>query len=943
MAVEYTPGSLVEVRDRTWMVLPSADKDLLLLRPLGGNELEETGIYLPLALPADVPKPGAVAPPDANDLGDLASSLLLYDAARLALRNGAGPFRSFGRLSVRPRSYQLIPLIMALRQESVRLMIADDVGIGKTIEALLITRELLDRGIVERFAVVCPPHLCEQWRAELQEKFTIEAEIIRSDTAARLDRQIPGDASVFRYFRYQVISIDYIKSEQRYNLFAAEAPELVIVDEAHTCARPSGANRNQQLRHRLVSTIAKRQNQHLLLLTATPHSGVEDSFNSLLGLLDPTFESIALSQASQADRRNVAQHFVQRRRGDVRKWLGEETPFPDRDSKDLEYDHTPAYKELFNQVVDFTRGYVRAGGAADHKRRFRYWSALGLLRGVMSSPAAGAKQLRTQAAKRAAFDELSEDDVTSLLFDADEGGWDAEPMVASDEDSAGSADGRTLIAFARRLEALGTRKDDRKGLVSANQVVEWLRDGFNPIIFCRFIDTAKYLADFLAPIIQKEFPTARVAAVTGEINGDQRRERIAELTSDSSDGKTPPRVLVATDCLSEGINLQEHFTAILHYDLPWNPNRIEQREGRIDRFGQAAKTVQVRMMIGRDNPIDGAVLRVLIRKAREIRQSTGVSVAFPDDNRTLLDAVLESVLFAEEGGEQLSMGLDVVASKESEVAKAMDAALRRENETRSVFAQNTIDPREIEQDLKETDAALGDPRAVERFVLGAARFLGGQCDPRKRATCFMLIPGGLPESVTRALPERARIPITFTSPVADGHFYVGRNHPFVDALCGYLFRLAFDRTERHRPARAAVVRSRNVQRRTTILMLRVRTVIRNAGGTTDDVVAEEILTTGFVGDPGEGVWLDEHDAQTFLAEAEGVANASREERSEFLGMSLDDVATAEPSLSELTAQRTAHLLAAQERYRKAVGGKRFVAAEKALAPDVLGVYVLLPA
>ena len=196
------------------------------------------------------------------------------------------------RLSVRPRAYQLVPLIMALKQEVVRLLIADDVGVGKTIEALLIVREMVDRGLIKRFAVVCPPHLCDQWQEELRDKFGFEAEVVRSDTAARLDRQIYGDASVFRYFPFQVISIDYIKSEQRRQLFLAECPEMVIVDEAHTCARPPGADVNQQQRHHLIHQISQRADQHLMMLTATPHSGKEEAFQSLLGLLKPEFGNV---------------------------------------------------------------------------------------------------------------------------------------------------------------------------------------------------------------------------------------------------------------------------------------------------------------------------------------------------------------------------------------------------------------------------------------------------------------------------------------------------------------------------------------------------------------------------------------------------------------------------------------------------------------------------
>jgi hypothetical protein len=250
----FQPGRLVTLRERDWVVLPSDDPDMLVVKPLGGSEDEITGIYLPLAIPHDAPRDARFPPPTSDDLGSIATARLLFDAARLAFRNGAGPFRSLAKLSFRPRSYQIVPLVMALRQigadePAVRLLVADDVGVGKTVEALLLTRELLERRHIRRFAVVCLPHLCDQWQREIREKLDIDAVVIRSSTQARLDRQIQGDASVYDYYPYQIISVDYIKSDARRDLFVEQCPELVIVDEAHTCARPAAAAPRLPHRH----------------------------------------------------------------------------------------------------------------------------------------------------------------------------------------------------------------------------------------------------------------------------------------------------------------------------------------------------------------------------------------------------------------------------------------------------------------------------------------------------------------------------------------------------------------------------------------------------------------------------------------------------------------------------------------------------------------------
>ena len=238
---EFTPGSLVKVRNRPWVVLPSDDKDLFLIKPLGGTDDEITGIYRPLESDSDKPVSYDFKKPEPDDIGDIRSARLLYDASRLSFRQASGPFRCFAKLSFRPRAYQVVPLIMALKQEKVRIMIADDVGVGKTIEALLIAREKYERKEIKNFAIVCLPHLCDQWQEELKSKFGMEAAVIRSGTVTALERKIRAHENIFRAFPFQIISIDYIKSGDKRQKFIDHAPDMLIVDEVHTCARPSGA------------------------------------------------------------------------------------------------------------------------------------------------------------------------------------------------------------------------------------------------------------------------------------------------------------------------------------------------------------------------------------------------------------------------------------------------------------------------------------------------------------------------------------------------------------------------------------------------------------------------------------------------------------------------------------------------------------------------------
>jgi len=180
VAAEFMPGVLVRARGREWVVQPASSAECLHLRPLGGSD--EDIVTLVPGLEPTAPAPAEFHWPDPQRPGTHDAARLLHDAVRLKLRTGAGPFRSFGNIAVEPRAYQLVPLLMALRLPTIRLLIADDVGVGKTIEAGLIARELLDRGEIGRIAVLCPPHLVDQWQQELAEHFHLRAVALTSAT-----------------------------------------------------------------------------------------------------------------------------------------------------------------------------------------------------------------------------------------------------------------------------------------------------------------------------------------------------------------------------------------------------------------------------------------------------------------------------------------------------------------------------------------------------------------------------------------------------------------------------------------------------------------------------------------------------------------------------------------------------------------------------------------
>lgn len=940
----FSPGTMVSLRGRDWIVQPSENpEELLVVKPLGGSEEEITGIYLPLGFDEDVPENAEFPKPSSADLGNIASARLLYEAARLSFRNGSGPFRSLAKISFRPRSYQIVPLIMALRQEVTRLLIADDVGIGKTIEALLITRELLERRIVRRFAVVCLPHLCDQWQQEIRDKLGMDAVVIRSSTQARLDREIIGDTSVYQHYPFQVISIDYIKSESRRAVFVQEGPEMIVVDEAHSCARPKGATTSQQQRHALVSELAADPARHVILLTATPHSGKTEEFQSILGLLDKGFAAIDPTQADQKTRQKLSQFYIQRRRADVSKWMGGDTPFPERDPGEIDYDLTAGYAGFFDDLYAFAKTLV-SGEMGDQAKRVHYWTALGLLRGVMSSPAAGVAMLRNRQSKLEDRAVLEESPVNPLADPGDSAGDDSLPEELIDAYHWSDAEKKTLRRLEKALSEIERNRDDGKIRMAATTIKAWLKEGFHPVVFCQYIATADYVGEVLREMLPKN---TDIRVVTSEDPDEIRRERIASMAGADS------RVLVATDCLSEGINLHELFTAVLHYDLPWNPNRLEQREGRVDRFGQTARIVKALLLYSKDNPVDGVVLNVILRKVRQIKRSIGTTIAFPDDSQSVIDAITQSLLLDDRYSPSASrskqeefgfMEYDAVQAVEDKVTDQFKRSEDLARATRSIFAHHSIKAQSIEKDLAETDEAIGNPDAVESFVtLALPSIMGAQVEqePEGEHRAWRIHTANLPESLKSLLPEADAIHASFHSPTPKGMLCLGRNHPFVEQLCQLVLAGSINR-DQFAACRAAALRTADVGKTTTLLLFRVRNVIEEKKKS-HELVAEEMLAWGYRGAPADNDFLSPEEARDLLVSVRPDGDELSRERRERL---IDDTADLTDSLRKrfdaLAEERCKKLVEAHERFTELVDKRRYQVVYPVLPMDILGIYVLVP-
>jgi superfamily II DNA or RNA helicase len=962
--MNFAVGSLVRARGREWVVLPESEEEMLVLRPLGGTNEEVTGIYLPL----EKVEPAQFQLPDPALWGDYRSCRLLRAAVRFGFRSSAGPFRSFARIAVEPRPYQLVPLLMALRLDPVRLLIADDVGIGKTVEAGLIARELLDRREVERLAVLCPPHLAEQWQLELQEKFHIEAELVLSSTVAQLERQCSRDESIFDRFPYLIVSTDFIKADRRRDDFVRLCPELVIVDEAHTCAFSNDRGGRHQ-RYQLLSHLAADPNRHMILVTATPHSGNEEAFRSLLAFLNEEFKDLPADitgRQNERHRQRLAAHFIQRRRADIRTYLQRDTPFPERLEAEDSYQLTPEYRKLVEKIMSYARETVRDTSGGQNRQRVRWWSVLALLRSMASSPAAAAFTLRNRAQVADAetaeeADRIGTHTVLDLIdSDATESvdvglGGDFED---EGEEGAERKVRNRLRTMAREAEALKGAKDAK--LQKAIPLLKGLlKDGYHPIVFCRFIPTAEYVAQELRKSLPKD---VEVVAVTGQLPPAEREERVLQLA------QSPQRVLVCTDCLSEGINLQEHFSAVFHYDLSWNPTRHEQREGRVDRFGQSNPTVKVVTYYGKNTIIDDIVLDVLIRKHRKIRSSLGISVPVPLNTEQVVEALFESVLvhdgkekdaahqqslpgFEDTQHEQLQKTLD-------DFALQWDAASEREKVSRTIFAQHSIKTEEVEKELEAVRGAIGLAEEVAGFTREALQAYGAFVKevPRQQITEFNVqdVPMALRDAIDLYRFANGTAPLLRTSFTQTGlpdTIYLSRTHPLVEGLAAYVMDTALDSEEdpRNRPIarRCGLVRTSKVTTRTTLLLVRMRFHIhtpQRSGKEIQPLLAEDCRIFAFRGLPQDADWFDDEREIEKLLQAPSEANVSGVQIKHFLSQVTNSfMEHVAPRLEQLAYERANELREAHRRVRRSASlSVRNVTVEPQLPPDVLGMYIYLP-
>ena len=705
----------------------------------------------------------------------------------------------------------------------------------------------------------------------------------------------------------------------------------MIVDEAHTCAS-SGQGRHQ--RHELLRGLADSATRHLVLLTATPHSGDDAAFYRLLGLLAPDFVRLADAADRERERlrERLANHFVQRRRPDIAEWH-EGNIFPRRETKELTYELSGAWEAFLEDVLDYCAEVVEAGAGDERRQRLDFWGTLALLRCAGSSPVAAVLALRTRAGED--LGDEAREDLLDRIFDGD-----ADALVADDVEPPAGGDSPALAKLIGQAERLAGQVGDPKLRVASEHVAELVADGFNVVVFCRFIATAHYVARNL----DEYLPSTSVRAVTGEMPPEERGRRVVEIGATEG-----ARVLVATDCLSEGINLQEHFDAVVHYDLSWNPTRHEQREGRVDRFGQPSPTVRAALLYGIDNPVDGAVLQVILRKAARIREELGVPVPVPDEGHSLTQALLKAVLLRRRGS------IGAVEGRQIELFEShWEDTKEKAKRSRTVFAQRRIRPDEVLREWHRSLAAIGGRDDVQRFAGRALARLGSGLETRSRGYRVPTAP--LPAEVRERLETEdieGTVAIDFAYPPAPGCRPVQRSHPLVAVLADTLLGRTLsvdggdpstsDASTRDPSVlgRVGCWISEGVHGRTTVALLRLRhQLLSRARRQETTLMVEEAAAVAWAAPRTNGP-ITGPEALSLLALAPaGDPPRHVRERESARALVLLQERTAD--LEAFAAARADALLEDHLRVREASRATGSTSVQALPRPDVIGVYVLLP-
>ena len=555
------------------------------------------------------------------------------------------PFRS----GIEIDEYQLDPVVRALSMPRVNLLIADDVGLGKTVEAGLVVQEMILRHRVRSVLIICPSSLQVQWQEEMRDKFGLEFRIIDSETISQLRRKRGIHVNPWSHFPRLITSIDFLKRERPLRTFRETLPagdqptyprayDLMIVDEAHNVA-PSGRGKYATDSQRTTAIRSLGPHfEHKLFLSATPHNGYRESFAALLELLD----NQRFARAVTPDRNQLDAVMVRRMKSELKlRWDGSRR-FAERMVKHIEVPHTDEERQAHQALRQYSE--LRLKQATTDGERMATEFVLKLLKKrLFSSPAAFGitleKHIATVGRRKLAsnlhreIEDFSDDYADDEAYEVETG-----EVVSSVSQALSpiSTEEKALLRELSEFAAKSTQRPDCK----AQTLIDWIKTTLQTggqwndervIIFTEYRATQKWLFDLLAR--EGLAADGRLEMIFGGMMNDLREPIKAAFQSNPKESKV--RILLATDAASEGVNLQNHCSKLIHFEIPWNPNRMEQRNGRVDRHGQKADEVHIHHFVGRgfaDASVTGKVgdlegdLEFLMRaalKVETIREDLG--------------------------------------------------------------------------------------------------------------------------------------------------------------------------------------------------------------------------------------------------------------------------------------------------------------------------------
>jgi len=551
------------------------------------------------------------------------------------------PFRS----GITIEDFQLDPVVRALSMARVNLLIADDVGLGKTIEAGLIVQELILRHRARSVLIFCPPSLCIKWQSEMRDKFGLEFRVVDAESVRLLRRERGVRANIFAHFPRLIVSFDWLKMERPMRVFRDFLPtdrnayprqiDILIVDEVHQCA-PAGNGKyaTDSMRTDLLRFVGPHA-EHRLFLSATPHNGYESSFSALLELLDPQ----RFARGVKPDPTALRSAVIRRMKEEIRD-LGlrdDGTPrFPKRVIDKIVVDYPDDERQIHADLATYTQSR-RKNTASKRNVVAADLITLLLKKRLFSSPAAFARTLDAHIRTLSSSIRRDEDpDSLREAYERVEIDYDDDEELEDATNDALRAAARASEITTQEQQALLTRmqrwahaakdRPDEKARELIGRLKAWCcpagvdgRPVWNSeriIIFTEYRDTQTWLQSLL---VAEGLGGDRLQLLFGGMDQDVRERIKAAFQSDPSND--PVRILLATDTASEGIDLQRHCCRMIHVEIPFNPNRLEQRNGRIDRHGQPSPTVEIFHFVGKGFEKPGSLagdLDFLYRAARKL-------------------------------------------------------------------------------------------------------------------------------------------------------------------------------------------------------------------------------------------------------------------------------------------------------------------------------------